>query len=344
MSYKTEFASNNTDLQTILDMVNGLPDKVKKCKVYVKTVADVGNYTQATVTIGDTTYYASADQNPDTIIEVESGTEITMVVKAVVSIADYATITIDGEKVVSDAGLMGESYSYAVTDDITVELNNGASDSFPYGYINVVTGEVEGDVDVSLVPEIESTFTPTDSGGTTYKSKFDDNNVDLQKMLELAQSLPDAVTLISFTILGTACQAEEGMTWLDWFQSSYFPSGWSVNVTGNYHFSLDNGTTTRRYSLDFSTTIADGVNYVNLISFSIAGTSYQAEEGMTWAEWCESSYNTGSVSIEETSGGSYVFVGSNYLQDAAGNYVLPSDVIQEGAAYEQYTVPTPPEV
>lgn len=27
MSYKSEFASNNTDLQTILDMVNGLPDK-----------------------------------------------------------------------------------------------------------------------------------------------------------------------------------------------------------------------------------------------------------------------------------------------------------------------------
>lgn len=30
-----------------------------------------------------------------------------------------------------------------------------------------------------------------------------------------------------------------------------------------------------------------------LISFTIAGTSYQAEEGMTWEEWVNSSYNTG---------------------------------------------------
>lgn len=29
---------------------------------------------------------------------------------------------------------------------------------------------------------------------------------------------------------------------------------------------------------------------VSLISFTIAGTTYYAEEGMTWAEWCESEY------------------------------------------------------
>lgn len=29
-----------------------------------------------------------------------------------------------------------------------------------------------------------------------------------------------------------------------------------------------------------------------LISFTIAGTSYQAEDGMTWEEWVSSSYNT----------------------------------------------------
>ena len=30
-----------------------------------------------------------------------------------------------------------------------------------------------------------------------------------------------------------------------------------------------------------------------LISFSIGGTTYQAEEGMTWGEWINSEYNTG---------------------------------------------------
>lgn len=34
-----------------------------------------------------------------------------------------------------------------------------------------------------------------------------------------------------------------------------------------------------------------------LISFTIAGNAYQAEEGMTWAQWVESSYNTGGFYI-----------------------------------------------
>ena len=39
MSYKTELANNNTDLQTILDMANGLPEAptvTELCIVYVK--------------------------------------------------------------------------------------------------------------------------------------------------------------------------------------------------------------------------------------------------------------------------------------------------------------------
>ena len=30
-----------------------------------------------------------------------------------------------------------------------------------------------------------------------------------------------------------------------------------------------------------------------IISFTINGTSFQAEEGMTWNQWCSSDYNTG---------------------------------------------------
>lgn len=36
---------------------------------------------------------------------------------------------------------------------------------------------------------------------------------------------------------------------------------------------------------------------MTLISFTIGGTPYQAEEGMTWAEWCDSEYNTVSAYI-----------------------------------------------
>ena len=49
---------------------------------------------------------------------------------------------------------------------------------------------------------------------------------------------------------------------------------------------------------------------MTLISFTINGTSYQADEGMTWAEWCESAYNNGGWFISGTmvcsSDGSYI--------------------------------------
>lgn len=47
---------------------------------------------------------------------------------------------------------------------------------------------------------------------------------------------------------------------------------------------------------DYTKLVVDGTSYPPLpviISFTIKGTSYQAEEGMTWGQWVESSYNTG---------------------------------------------------
>ena len=43
-------------------------------------------------------------------------------------------------------------------------------------------------------------------------------------------------------------------------------------------------------------TYENGALYVlenELITFTIDGTSYEAEDGMTWGEWCDSEYNTG---------------------------------------------------
>ena len=43
-----------------------------------------------------------------------------------------------------------------------------------------------------------STFVPTDSGNTGYQFKVIDNNIDLQKILELALSLPEAFPFVDF--------------------------------------------------------------------------------------------------------------------------------------------------
>jgi hypothetical protein len=45
----------------------------------------------------------------------------------------------------------------------------------------------------------------------------------------------------------------------------------------------------------------DGVEtatVANLISFTINGKQYQAEEGMTWGEWVASEYNTDNYFVE----------------------------------------------
>lgn len=64
-----------------------------------------------------------------------------------------------------------------------------------------------------------------------------------------------------------------------------------------------------------------------LITFTIDGTSYQAEEGMTWGEWCNSSYNTtGDLRI-----GNIPFIGNNIVISTSDMncYVCEVDVTIE---------------
>ena len=77
-------------------------------------------------------------------------------------------------------------------------------------------------------------------------------------------------------------------------------------------------------------TIAD----VNLISFTVDGTIYQAEDGMTWAEWCDSKYNPGHFYIKQHS----VFVASGfYIAHNEGVPVIDTGIIASDHAYKIYT-------
>ena len=78
---------------------------------------------------------------------------------------------------------------------------------------------------------------------------------------------------------------------------------------------------------------------VSLISFSIEGTTYQAENGMTWAEWCESEYNTGGFMVN---GGGIIttgFGGQTYKVAYRKPHlsivvpVAPSSIIDSSVAY-----------
>lgn len=77
---------------------------------------------------------------------------------------------------------------------------------------------------------------------------------------------------------------------------------------------------------------------VTLISFRIEGTSYQAEEGMTWGQWVNSSYNTGGYS---TDGKNYIYIQggftSKYLQYENAN-VSGTEFILANTSYTLRTV------
>lgn len=78
------------------------------------------------------------------------------------------------------------------------------------------------------------------------------------------------------------------------------------------------------------------------INFTIDGTSYEADEGMTWEQWVNSAYNTnGYVAntkenrVDEVAGGMY-YIGR---YDYYGCRVKLSDVIEENGRYRRDNSP-----
>ena len=67
-----------------------------------------------------------------------------------------------------------------------------------------------------------------------------------------------------------------------------------------------------------------------MISFTIGGVSYQAEEGMTWQEWVASGYNTGGYYVN--SGGIYTST-AGLITDPIDTNVSPDTQIVADRAY-----------
>jgi hypothetical protein len=77
---------------------------------------------------------------------------------------------------------------------------------------------------------------------------------------------------------------------------------------------------------------------VKLINFTIGEDTYQAEEGMTWAEWVESAYNNGGFYSAYESvywGEDFWFILCNYGKTPIDDdyYVNAADVIQANTDY-----------
>lgn len=77
-----------------------------------------------------------------------------------------------------------------------------------------------------------------------------------------------------------------------------------------------------------------------LITFTIDDVEYQAEQGMTWAVWCESSYNTDGYVYGEGDA-EYVIYTNSYARYVDLNWGDPAEIKIESTSYSTRTVNWP---
>lgn len=76
------------------------------------------------------------------------------------------------------------------------------------------------------------------------------------------------------------------------------------------------------------------VSLKTFIQFTIDGSTHQAEEGMTWADWVASDYNTEGYIIYDISGSNYICNSlGTYAVAKGSNQVATTDIIISGTAY-----------
>lgn len=102
-------------------------------------------------------------------------------------------------------------------------------------------------------------------------------------------------------------------------------------VTAGYISSGTAGRVSAYGSNSSQLTVYNGEHHAVVpISFTIDSTSYSADDGMTWAEWCASAYNTDGFYASN-----YYVLDSNGMMGVAyiGSLVAPSAVIIADATY-----------
>ncbi len=127
-----------------------------------------------------------------------------------------------------------------------------------------------------------------------------------------------------------------GQTWREWIESTDFIfQGSSLSIdsnnrilgSGSYYLYYDSygGNYVLADDVISQTAIYKLISYNTVspsIEFTIDGTTYHAEEGMTWGEWVESGYNTGGWMVND-SGQIYKYVDTvpNRVGDSAFNII-----------------------
>ena len=157
-----------------------------------------------------------------------------------------------------------------------------------YSCFDADVGDIFGG-DVTKAESAETDPTDTNSSDTSDVTSSDPDDSD------------EPISVVHFSIDSVLYTAEIGATWGDWCEGrTDFVAG-SLKVTtadGTKHIEKFSGAVVTASDPILSASyklIADSTEDSDIpstIIFTIDGTSYTAEEGMTWGDWVESDYNT----------------------------------------------------
>ena len=175
--------------------------------------------------------------------------------------------------------------------------------------------------------------------GDTYIVDSNGNTVYGRDLITVGGTYAIKEISFSFRVDGKTYIAETEMTWFEWVKSNYAPDSYTcssteskVKPTGDTYIVDSNGNAV--LGKDYITvggeySIADEETTK---TFTIAGKSYDFEEGMTWYEWVRSNYSPDSYTC--VGDGSRVKpTGDTYIVDRDGNAVYGRDFISEGGVY-----------
>ena len=101
-------------------------------------------------------------------------------------------------------------------------------------------------------------------------------------------------------------------------------------------YSLDITIETIQADKKWDYTVSTSTPTPTLISFSINGTAYQAEEGMSWEEWVNSEYNTVGAIVKDMYGDGLAMrinINSEVIRSMDYSAVEPNDKIEVNAEY-----------
>ncbi|HIS12908.1 MAG TPA: hypothetical protein IAB40_07365 [Candidatus Onthocola stercoravium] len=244
----------------------------------------------------------------------------------VVTSATQNSITVNVEATPGDGTIVSYHYSinngeYVTSNNSSYTFNNLTSNT-AYS-INVYVTDSNGKVSSEYTTSQNTSYVNPTVNSVTTSSTKDTISINVN-----ASGGSGNIVTYHYSI-------NNGSTYTASSNSNYTFTGLTSNTTYNIkvYVTDSNGITSNIYS-------TSEITKLGLISFSISGTSYNAEEGMTWEEWVVSDYNTdkdvigcAQDALYHLSSGSFSGPGGGYPIYSSGVYTICTSEISTEENY-----------